>query len=223
MRLGISYTCGRVLLPFVLPEFCATHPLVEISLMEGNHRQLNECLSSGAVDVVVGYTPLDVPGGELFPLLRERLFLVCPSALTEAALGGEEAARWRSGEAAFDLHAFREQPFILLKRGNRIRTIFDAYTEKVDFLPKTMLETENIETAFALAERGMGLTVYPELFLNSLHRPGEASPDLFPFPGEETISSLALAFLERDYHSPAVLDFIALCKQRSGLWQQIPT
>lgn len=222
LRLGLSYTCGRVLLPYVLPEFCAVHPLVEVSLTEGNHRQINEWLARGEVDVVLDYSPLDVVGAEVFPLLRERLFLVCPKALTDAALGPEAAQAWRGGTAAFDLHAFREQPFILLKGGNRIRAMFDAYTEKTGFLPAIRLETENIETAFALAEQGMGLTVYPELFLSTLHRgalSGDAPLDLFPFPGEETEGALALAFMERDYRSPAVLDFIALCKQKSGLWQ----
>ena len=67
----------------------------------------------------------------------------------------------------------------------------------------------------------MGVTVYPELFLRSLHADagGEASSlDLFPLPGSETLSALAVAFLESGYRSPAVLDFIALCRQQAGLW-----
>ena len=42
--------------------------------------------------------------------------------------------------------------------------------------------------------------------------------DLFPLPGPETLGALAVAFLESGYRSPAVLDFIALCKQQAGLW-----
>ena len=211
LRLGISYTCGRALLPIALPEFREEHPLVEISLMEGNHLQLNEWLSEGEIDVLLGYTPIEVLGAEVFPLLQERLFLVCPKPLAPEGSG-------------FDIHRFRELPFILLKTGNRIRTMFDAYCAGEDFLPAVMLETENIETAFALAEHGMGVTVYPELFLNTLHSRayGQDAPvALFPLPGEETVGSLALAFMEKGYRSPALLDSIALCKQRSGLWQQV--
>ena len=80
------------------------------------------------------------------------------------------------------------------------------------------LETENIETAFALAEQGMGITVYPELFLNTLHAAPSAEIDLLPLPEDDTTGTLAVAFLEKGYHAPAVLDFISLARQMSGDW-----
>ena len=85
LRLGISYTCGRAILPRLLPAFRAEHPLVEISLVEGNHQKLNEWLAAGEIDVLLGYAPIDVPGAVVYPLLQERLFLACPRALTERA------------------------------------------------------------------------------------------------------------------------------------------
>ena len=198
LRLGISYTCGRAILPRLLPEFRAGHPLVEISLMEGNHQKLNEWLAAGEIDVVLGYAPIDVPGAVVYPLLQERLFLACPRAITERVFG-----------------AGAEE----LRRGKRdIRTMFDSYVRKKDFLPEIVLETENIETAFALAEQGMGVTVYPELFLNTLHAAPSEALDLLPLPAEDTTGTLAVAFLEKGYHAPAVLDFISLTRQMSGDW-----
>ena len=60
-----------------------------------------------------------------------------------------------------------------------------------------------------------------ELFLRALHADlgGEGSSlDLFPLTGEGSMGALAIAFLESGYRSPAVLDFIALCRKQSGLW-----
>ena len=220
LRLGISYTCGRAILPRLLPDFRADHPQVEISLMEGNHQKLNEWLASGEIDVLLGYSPIDVPGAEVYPLLQERLFLVCPKAVTARVFGEAAEEGRRSGWPDFDIRALRGCPFILLKSGNRIRTMFDAYLEKKDFMPEILLETENIETAFALAGQGMGITVYPELFLSSLHAEAEQSPDidLLPLPAGEATGTLAVAFLEKGYHAPAVLDFITLCRRMSGEW-----
>ncbi len=219
LRLGISYTCGRAILPRLLPEFRAGHPLVEISLMEGNHQKLNEWLAAGEIDVVLGYAPIDVSGAVVYPLLQERMFLACPRAMTERVFGAEAAAELRrEGRRETDIHALRGCPFILLKSGNRIRSIFDSYTEKKDFMPEVLLETENIETAFALAERGMGVTVYPELFLNTLHAADSAEIDLLPLPADDTTGTLAVAFLEKGYHAPAVLDFITLARRTAGDW-----
>ena len=217
LRLGISYTCGRAILPRLLPEFRAGHPLVEISLMEGNHQKLNEWLAAGEIDVVLGYAPIDVPGAVVYPLLQERLFLACPRAITERVFGAG-AEELRRGKRELELRALAGCPFILLKSGNRIRSMFDSYLEKKDFMPEVVLETENIETAFALAEQGMGITVYPELFLNTLHAAPSAEIDLLPLPEDDTTGTLAVAFLEKGYHAPAVLDFISLCRRMSGGW-----
>ena len=218
LRLGISYTCGRAILPRLLPGFHAEHPQVEISLMEGNHQKLNEWLSAGEIDVMLGYAPIDAPGALVYPLLQERFFLACPRAITERVFGAAAAELRRGGWRDFDIAALRGCPFILLRSGNRIRAMFDSYVQKKDFLPEIVLETENIETAFALAEQGMGITVYPELFLNALHADENAAVDLLPLPVEDTTGTLAVAFLEKGYHAPAVLDFITLARQSSGEW-----
>ncbi|MBR0208331.1 MAG: LysR family transcriptional regulator [Oscillospiraceae bacterium] len=218
LRLGISYTCGRAILPRLLPGFRAEHPQVEISLMEGNHQKLNEWLAAGEIDVVLGYAPIDVPGAVVYPLLHERLFLACPREITERVFGPEAERYRREGWPELDIRVLGGCPFILLKSGNRIRTMFDSYIQKKDFLPEIVLETENIETAFALAGQGMGITVYPELFLNTLHAAESAEIDLLPLPAEDTTGTLAVAFLEKGYHAPAVLDFITLARQSSGDW-----
>ena len=221
LRLGVSYTCGRAMLPVLLPEFCKSHPLVEISLMEGNHRQLNEWLRQGEIDVLIGYMPIDVPGAQVSVMLRERLFLACPRHLSLLAFNGDEEAIRRARSEGADLRRFSGQPFVLLKTGNRIRAMLEHYGGSMGFLPRILLETENIETAFALAQQGMGITVYPEFFLRALHADegGEdSSLDLFPLPGAESVGALAMAFMESGYRSPAVLDFIALCRKQSGLW-----
>lgn len=222
LRLGVSYTCGRSILPMILPAFCAAHPLVEISLMEGNHRQLNEWLGRGEIDVLIGYMPIDVPGAQVSVILQERLFLACPKPFSLRVFGGDEERLRLARRDGPDLRLFSEQPFILLKQGNRIRGLMDAYAARLGFSPRVLLETENIETAFALAEQGMGITLYPELFLRTLHTDAaeeNSRLDLFPLAGPETDSALAVAFMENSYRSPAVLDFIALCRQRAGLWE----
>ena len=221
LRLGVSYTCGRAMLPVLLPEFCKSHPLVEISLMEGNHRQLNEWLRQGEIDVLIGYMPIDVQGAQVSVLLRERLFLACPRPFSLEVFGGDGEAILRARQEGADIRLFSGQPFILLKKGNRIRSMLDSYADGLGFLPRVLLETENIETALALSQEGMGITVYPELFLRALHADlgGEGSSlDLFPLTGEGSMGALAIAFLESGYRSPAVLDFIALCRRQSGLW-----
>ena len=224
LRIGISYTCGRAILPYILPEFSKEHPLVEISLMEGNHDRLSEWLKNGEIDVALGYAPIEVMGAKIVQFVKERLFLVCPKNIREEAERSAAEKDTEAREKQFDIHLLEGQPFILLKSGNRVRTLADSYMAKADFVPVVVLETENIETAFALAEQGMGITVYPEIFLTTLHRnvfEENSSVDLFPLPGEETIGTLELAYRENGFRSRALTDFISLCIEKSAVWQSI--
>ena len=57
--------------------------------------------------------------------------------------------------------------FVLLKKGNRVRTIADEIFEDAQMSPRIVLETENIETVLALSCKGMGITFYPKMFISS--------------------------------------------------------
>ncbi len=58
-------------------------------------------------------------------------------------------------------------PFVLLKKGNRVRTIADEIFEDTQITPHIVLETENIETVLALSAQGMGITFYPRMFMST--------------------------------------------------------
>ena len=212
LRIGATFTCALAVLPNILPEFGAGHPEAEISLMEGSAAELDEWLRSGKIDVMISYAPVPTPGAKVVPILRERLLLACPREISRSVFGA-------GGAESFDISRLAGKPFVLLKTGNRVRSMFDAYTSGVKFLPNIILEADNIETIYALAARGMGVTVYPEMFLHSLHREDmeQDSPlEFFPLPEESTVGTLAVAYPAGGYHSRALLDFVEMCRSTAA-------
>ena len=81
VRVGISYTCGRAVLPLVLPEFRKTHPLVELTLREDTSSEMEKLLLRGDLDLIIDFMPIGVDNTELKKLIEERLFLVAPKSL----------------------------------------------------------------------------------------------------------------------------------------------
>ncbi|MBQ1391652.1 MAG: LysR family transcriptional regulator substrate-binding protein [Firmicutes bacterium] len=110
---------------------------------------------------------------------------------------------------------FEKFPFILLSKGNRVRKVLDAYMEKIGFKPKIVLETENTETAYELAGRGMGVTVYPELFLWCIPRPpvSERPVEFFPLRDSDTTGTLVIAHMENHYQTKAAQEFVKACHE----------
>ncbi len=215
LRLGISHTCGRAILPFLLPRYHGAHPGIQLYLQEGNSVELDYSLQQGYLDLVIGFSPVgsDENIKEL-PLMDERLFLVAHPKLMGQYFGDSVDEIRQQCHDKLDLTLFKDIPFIALKKGNRLRTMIDQYGEKIGFQPNILLETENTETAFALAQSGMGITIYPELFRmkipHNLEEDGQV--DFFPIQDKTTTGQLVIAWEESRYLSRPVKDFIELCE-----------
>ena len=218
VRVGISHTCGRAVLPSILPDFRRTHPQADLILREDTSSEMEQALGRGELDLMIDFTPIGLDGAQYEKLIEERLFLVVPTVMLEANYGACCEAVRSECIRDLDLKLFEKLPFILLRRGNRVRSMLDGYMRRLDFEPNVILETENVETAMALSQRGMGVTVYPELFRWYIPDPGgEADAvEFFPFRGEETTGTLAMAWMKGHYLTGAATEFMAACRAAAG-------
>ena len=162
LRVGISHTCGLALLPDVLPKFRLEFPQVEFSLSEGNSNQLEDELAHGRTDLIICFQPIIMEGVTTVPLTEQRLMMVVPRTFTGHLFGEQvEEVRKQFAQGA-DIRAFEAMPFVLIKRGNRTRSIVDQYFRRYYFKPQLILETENTVTTLAMALAGVGVTICPE-------------------------------------------------------------
>lgn len=223
LRIGISYTRGQAILPLVLPAFVEKYPLVELSVIEDSTEALENRLEHGDIDVLIGFVPFMFEGADWRELMQERLYLVIPrSLLTENYKTEEEirAVLTRFAEQ-HDLGIFRSFPFVLLKKGDRIRSIADTAFAGSGFQPFIKLETRNTQTAVALAAEGIGITICPELFLNSNYIASGLSEsyirervEICPLFEESESDRIAVAWNKNRYVSHVAQDFINLCTER---------
>ena len=171
VRIGISYTRGQALLPLLLPEFIKKYPLAELSVLEDSSSLLEKHLEHGDIDILIGFAPFMFDGAEYYHLMQEHLYLVIPNELLlehfpTAEKAGQTLNEFRSSH---DLTLFRDFPFVLLKKGDRIRTIADNAFRDAGFQPRIKLETQNTQTAVALASEGLGVTICPEFYLSNAY------------------------------------------------------
>ena len=217
LRVGISYTCGLALLPDLLPRFYQEFPQVEFTLFEGNSAQLEDELAHGRVDLIICFQPIMMDTVEVVHLVDDRLILAVPKTFTDQLFGaqaGEMRQRFAQGA---DIAAFRTLPFILLKRGNRVRGIADHYFSRCSFKPRILLEMENTITTLAVAQKGLGMVICPELFLRTIHSPTSPSAsstlDLFPLTDPATVSTLVVGYHRDRYLPHFALRFIEMTRE----------
>lgn len=212
--IGISHTCGLAILPRILPAFYDKNPLIEVTVLEGNSAELEDYLKHGQIDLMIVFTPIGLDSVEITPLAFERLLLLVPKRLTNELFG--EKADYMRGKFSIsaDISCFQEMPFILLKKGNRVRSLIDNYTSANGVSLNVRFETENTETAYALAQSGMGIAVYPELFLKYIHssalKKDDEKVDYFPITDASASETLAVCYERSRYLSNAARDFIEI-------------
>ena len=223
LRIGISYTRGQAILPMVLPEFVRQFPLVELSVQEDSSQMLESLLERGEIDVMIGFAPFRIGRAKLFPLMKDRLHLVIPKSLLRNHWNtdGQIEARLSAFRAEHDISLFRDFPFVMLKEGDRIRTIMDQVFKNAHIKPLIKFETNNTQTAMALAAEGIGIAVCPELYLGSNYvASGTAGAyirrlvEVCPLFDDSLSDTIAIGYNKDRYCSKIAESFIRLCLER---------
>lgn len=166
LSIGVSHTRGRFLLPAILPAYREKFPNIELNLIEGNSQELSSALIHGEIDLMVDLLPFKAENVESIPICEEEILLVVPDQILDSFFPGEQDEIKKRLEENPDILLLRDCPYLLIHKGNRVRTIADEIFEDAQLTPTILLETENIETVLALAAKGMGITFYPRMFVS---------------------------------------------------------
>lgn len=166
LSIGVSHTRGRFLLPAILPAYREKFPNIELNLVEGNSQELSSALIHGEIDLMVDLLPFKAENVESIPICEEEILLVVPDQILDSFFPGEQDEIKKRLEENPDILLLRDCPYLLIHKGNRVRTIADEIFEDAQLSPTILLETENIETVLALAAKGMGITFYPRMFVS---------------------------------------------------------
>lgn len=189
---------GAHVLPDVLPAFRAAYPDIEVVLVEETSKKLEELTVSGATDVCLLSLPISDPALAYRPVIEEGIWLAVPP---DHALAAESAS-----DKPMPLARLRDEPFILLKKGQGFRAIAHELCERGGFEPNIVFESGNIETVQALVAAGMGIAFVPHMVIRR-DWAGRA-PAYLPLEGQPT-RTLVLAHRKGRYLSNAAEAFIA--------------
>ncbi len=146
LRIGATPQTIAALFAPALAAFKASHPDVEVTLMEGHNDTLIEMVERGAVHLCVA-SP-DEPhtlAGE--PLFMAELQVVLP------------AGDPRRQDVGLPLQSLDDAPLLLLRRGFMTRDLFEHACRQVGMRPKVVLESDSPHTLVALVEAGHGIAV----------------------------------------------------------------
>ena len=222
LSIGVSHTRGRIILPEILPVYQSRFPGIELHLGEGKSSELASQLLHGGIDLMIDLMPFSVENVMTIPVCQEEILLVVPDQVLEKAYPGQLADIKEKLEHSLDLQLLEHCPFVLLKKGNRVRTIADEIFEDAQISPKIALETENIETVMGLCAKGMGITFYPKMFITeNSNTPGSKDENsqrthlnFYTLDYTRAHGTLGIGYHKGHYMSRATHEFIQIVLER---------
>ncbi|MFB9275211.1 LysR family transcriptional regulator [Cohnella cellulosilytica] len=189
---------GAHVLPHVLPAFREAYPNIEIVLIEETTRQLEQLTASGGTDVSLLSLPLVEPSLAYLPVIEEGICLAVPPDHPLAQ------PQYRDKEISVAL--LKDEPFVLLKKGQGFRLIAHDLCAAAGFDPRVVFESANIDTVQALVAAGMGVAFLPKMVTRSDWQ-GPA-PVYLKLEGSPT-RTLVIAYRKGRYLSNAAEAFIS--------------
>lgn len=158
------------------------HPLAQVEISGGSHR-------SGGADHLDGLSEADHLDG---------------SDVTGAV--GVHRSNEGTGEPnPVSLHDLKDEPFIILKRGQGFRQITLDLCEQAGFTPRIVFESSNIETVQSLVATGMGIAFVPDMVTRT--KWSHFTP-IYLDLAEKPSRTLVIAYREGRYISKATEAFI---------------
>ena len=150
VRVGFLASLGTWLVPRVLSELRRLAPAAEPVLRQGPFDAVAALLERGDVDLLLtSPRPRTRSSMNWHPLGREPLELVVPP--------GHPLAR----RSAVRLAEVATEPFIVFSAATEFRSISDGLCHRAGFSPRAVLETDEVATARALVDAGLGVAILP--------------------------------------------------------------
>ncbi|MCB6185373.1 LysR family transcriptional regulator [Leeia sp. TBRC 13508] len=145
LRIGFGISTQQIA-PKAVVEFKATHPNVQVQLLDMSAKHQFEAMQSGQLEL--GYCRLPAPDGWCsIPLLQESLAIMSPPAFENGLTPAQRS----------------QLPLIMLDR-QRAPAYYDhtmAYVNKAGFSTHLLETVADFSTALAMVTAGIGWTIVP--------------------------------------------------------------
>ena len=153
--LGISQYNGQIYFSRILLEFRKRYPNIQLCVVEDFSTILERKLLTGSLDFALFTMPVHSPDLVCEHLFFEEILLAVPPDHPITASRETGATRERFGSVP--LSRFRDDGFVLMKQGHRLRAIENALFLQAGFEPKIVFESRSGNTIQSFITGGVGV------------------------------------------------------------------
>jgi DNA-binding transcriptional LysR family regulator len=197
IRIGLFSSVAEQWMPELIGRFHKAHPNISYELLTGDYDEIEKWLDEGRVDL--GFLRLPAGKGlKTMEICRDHLMAVLPKDHPLAS------------KKKIDPEDLDCQNFLLLEHGGK--TEVSEFLEEYKVKPDISFTTWDDYAIMAMAEKGQGIGILPELILRRI--PYDVAIRPLSVPAYRTIGA---AVKSREYMSSAIRKFIDFMKDNMDL------
>jgi LysR family carnitine catabolism transcriptional activator len=156
---------ASAVLPSALRDFAGQHPAIRVTIHDVQHERAMSLVADGIADMAITFRPATLDNLVFEEMASDAMHLVCRR---DHPLAAKARVRWRD---------IGEHAFVGMTGISSVRRLTDAAFINVEATSAPRFEVEQIPSAIALVEAGLGVTALPALTF-----PMFRSPDLVVRP-----------------------------------------
>jgi len=218
--IGSTTFIASYILPNILRRFRNKYPNIEISIVVDQSTELEEKLESEQLDIIIDNVTSYVDWYSYTPLLKEHILIGVPLEFTV----NEGISNYRispeliktdavdyEGLPKLPVALLRDEKFILLKRGNKLRQISRQIFEESHCIINTTMEFDRLHTAVSYANAGFGICFLTDTTLKY----GNAFENLYIYAPDTEFSDLTLYIIYKKnrYLTNAASELVKFMKE----------
>lgn len=218
LSVGVTPIRGSYLIADALTLYNQKYPGIKINMIEYEMSKLQDSVLDGSIDFFIGNAPIQNNLLTTNIIGTEHLFLAVPKnnpnnkVLEQYQVPLQEIINNKyTKRTPVDFSIFSNDNFIALQPSQRIHTLMLDLCNKAGFEPNVVLQTNKLETAYSVAQKGLGSTIVSDTLIR--HAALKEHPVYYALPENLSVRNIIVVYKKNRYISHMAEEFISILKK----------
>ncbi len=223
---GINATRARILLPDLFTEYHQQFPLVKISVILDDMKNLVPKLLNGKLDMFLGIDCISNNDFQVLPLGQDEVFFVATETILRQFAASPAAYHEAIATNEVDLRHFPNLPFAGNYAGSSFNTLVKRYLDARNIQQEIIFSISDYEIQIGLCARSQLVAICPKTALDKVieqnkNNPANGPLRIFKLQGLNDSLRIDLITHKNAYQPHFAKAFVALLQQHVQKYDQL--